>query len=98
MCVDRVDPTSQSTVLVRRPIRIGPGPDHVHAVLCQATSGRRAVGLSPHFYADDSQICGFRRPGEVGTLSQRLIDMYRRRCAVDAQQQSEAKRQQTVLL
>jgi hypothetical protein len=31
-------------------------------------------GLSPHFYADDSQICSFCRPGDVGTLSQRLVD------------------------
>ena len=33
-------------------------------------------GLSPHFYADDSQICGFCRPGDVGTLSQRLVDCF----------------------
>ena len=30
--------------------------------------------LSPHFFDDDSQICGFCRPGEVGTLLQHLID------------------------
>jgi hypothetical protein len=31
-------------------------------------------GLSPHFYADESQICGLYRPGDVGTLSQRLLN------------------------
>ena len=33
-------------------------------------------GLSPHFYADDSQICGFCRPGDVGMLSQRLVECF----------------------
>jgi hypothetical protein len=31
-------------------------------------------GLSPQFYADDSQICGLCRSGDVETLTQRLVE------------------------
>jgi hypothetical protein len=64
-------PTSQSTALecgVPRGSVLGPILFVLYTADLQAVIKRH--GLSPHFYADDCKICGFCRPGDVGTLSQ----------------------------
>jgi hypothetical protein len=68
-------PTSHSTALecgVPRGSVLGPILFVLYTADLQAIVERHE--LSPHFYADDSQICGFCRPGDVETLSQRLVD------------------------